>query len=62
MMGRYQNQAFATGYVDEGVYDLFDYEELEGPTLVDEGDVGWFGISDRCFQLHWRSWRSPMAP
>lgn len=49
MMSRYQNQSSSVGLVDGGAWTLSDYPDLTGPTLVDEGPVGYFGIMDRYF-------------
>lgn len=49
MMARYTNQTYSVGSIDGGVWSLTEFAELQGPTLVDEGDVQWFGIMDRYF-------------
>lgn len=52
MMARYTSQSGAQASIDGGVWTLYGYEDLAGPTLVDDGPVEWFGIADRYFAAY----------
>jgi YidC/Oxa1 family membrane protein insertase len=53
MMARYTSQSGASALINGEVWTLYDYEELEGPTEVEEeGKAGWFGIADRYFAAY----------